>query len=100
MDETPAEREQRLAEIKERTAMDRRSRRVEMEELEHQPESVQSLVNQQGWITSMADGIEVFASFREDALPATVKAREEATAALRRYAAEIGVEIATRWVKP
>jgi hypothetical protein len=54
MDETPAEREQRLARIKEMSLVDRQLKRARTTELKRQSDEVRRLAQEQDWLTQSA----------------------------------------------
>jgi signal transduction histidine kinase len=97
MDETPAEREQRLARIKEMSLVDRQLKRARTTELKRQSDEVQRLAQEQDWVDQARGAIEELDP-RDGELPATASARRGLVDALRRYAGELGVEIRTHWV--
>jgi hypothetical protein len=120
MNETPEERERRLAELSERTKLEQRLKRVESAELKRQSPRVQRLAAERDrWsglagyledqLTSTVDDLEdqtdldvddrpTDLSVDDSVLPRTNEAMRSAAAALRELAAAIGVEISSDWV--
>ena len=97
--ESPQEREQRLAELKEATAVNKRLKRARTTELKRQPEQVQRLAFLQDKLLEDSDVLdELLPGLLDDGvLPHTEEARLAAVVALRRLSAELGTEITTRW---
>jgi hypothetical protein len=98
--ETWDDREQRLAAIKEARLLDARLKRARTNELKRQRAEVRLLAQQQDWLTDKADDIEMHGEMlsSDGELPSTSDARCIAVDALREYAAQLGVEIRTRWI--
>jgi hypothetical protein len=100
LDETPEERDQRLAALKEATLVERRLRRVEASELKRQSERVQRLAAERVTWVGYADLLDTWGTFEtEGMLPRTAELRLAAAAALRELVAALGVEIAADWVR-
>jgi hypothetical protein len=100
MNETPDERERRLAELNEKQELYRRMQRVEAAELKKQPKHVQTLMSVRNYYTNTAEvlsGIEEVYELPQE-LPRTKEARLAAAASLNEYAAALGVEISSAWV--
>jgi hypothetical protein len=95
-DLTPEEREQRVAEMREARAVDKRLARARNQELKKQDVDVRRLTAMQAWLTSYAEIVEEFDVY-DGELPATTEARTAVIGAMRRYPAEPGTEIRTRW---
>jgi hypothetical protein len=97
VDETPIQREDRLAAMKEAQALERRMKRAKANELKLQSDEVRRNANMQDWLAEVLNTIEMVGQWEEDELPATTKARAETIDAIRRYSAELGTEIRTHW---
>jgi len=98
MDETPEEREQRLAEMKEERALDRLMERATAQELNRQPEVVRRMVAEQTFWAGPAEALRSDLLGFDDEMPATAEARRAAADALDALVRALETEIRSRWI--
>jgi hypothetical protein len=105
MNETPEERARRLADMQAYQEMTTALKRAEARALREQSEEVQQIASLRDAANQWSDALGINFEYAfpegdgrpEGALPATVEAGNVATDALRRFAAQLSVEIGTRW---
>jgi hypothetical protein len=97
--QTPDEREQRIAKVKEERALDRRIKRATAQELKRQPEVVRRIVAEQSFWAAPAKALRSDLLGFDDELPATAEARRAAADALDALVRALAIEIRSHWIE-